>query len=169
MNRILLGNMISFAAAIMLFLGCYTTDARKIYVYQIAENAILCLSSVVFGSWTGLITLLLAIFRNILIMRNKYSRVWMLGISIVITVGGMIANTKGVVGWLPILATLIWTIGNYYYSDVIHVKIFLLINTIIWCMYFFIIWDFSSGIAQLVTGIICIQSLYRVSRASKKL
>ena len=70
MDRILLGNIISFAAAIMLFLGCYTTDTRKIYIFQIAENAILCLSSVVFGSWTGLITLLLAIFRNILIMRD---------------------------------------------------------------------------------------------------
>ena len=169
MNRILSGNIISFAAAVMLFLGCYTTDARKIYVYQIAENAILCLSSVVFGSWTGLITLSLAIFRNILIMRNKYSRVWMVGISIVITVGGIIANTKGIVGWLPIFATLIWTIGNYYCQDVLRIKIFLFINIMIWCAYFFIIWDFSSGIAQIITGIICLQSIYRLSRVSKKL
>lgn len=164
MDRILLGNIISFAAAIMLFLGCYTTDTRKIYIFQIAENAILCLSSVVFGSWTGLITLLLAIFRNILIMRDKYSKAWMVGISIVITVSGIWVNTKGAVGWLPILATLIWTIGNYYCSDFIRVKLFLLINTMIWCVYFFIIWDFSSGIAQLITGAICVQSMYRVSK-----
>ena len=169
MNQILLGNIISFAAAVMLFLGCYTTDTRKIYIYQIAENAILCLSSVVFGSWTGLITLSLAIFRNILLMKDKYSKGWMIGISIVITVSGILVNTKGAIGWLPILATLIWTIGNYYCQDVLRVKIFLLINIMIWCVYFFIIWDFSSGIAQIITGIICLQSIYRVSRVPKKL
>ena len=61
MNQIVLGNMISFAAAVMLFMGCYTTDTNKIYRYQIAENMILCLSSLVFGSYSGMITLSLAI------------------------------------------------------------------------------------------------------------
>ena len=70
MNHIILGNIISFAAAVMLLLGCCTTDTRKIYTYQIAENGILCLSSVVFGSYSGLVTLSLAIFRNVLIMEN---------------------------------------------------------------------------------------------------
>ena len=53
MQQIIVGNIISFAAAVMLFLGCCTTDTRKIYGYQIAENGILCLSSLVFGSYSG--------------------------------------------------------------------------------------------------------------------
>ena len=93
MNHIILGNIISFAAAVMLLLGCCTTDTRKIYTYQIAENGILCLSSVVFGSYSGLVTLSLAIFRNVLIMENKYTRNWMIGLSIVITAGGVLLNT----------------------------------------------------------------------------
>lgn len=163
MNHIILGNIISFAAAVMLLLGCCTTDTRKIYTYQIAENGILCLSSVVFGSYSGLLTLSLAIFRNVLIMENKYTRNWMIGLSIVITAGGVLLNTKGLAGLFPVLATLIWTVANYYFRDVFCVKIFLLINIALWTIYFFVIWDFSSGIAQVVMGILCVISLYRIS------
>lgn len=161
MNQIVLGNMISFAAAVMLFLGCYTTDTNKIYRYQIAENMILCLSSLVFGSYSGMITLSLAIFRNILLMKDKYTKNWMILLSIVITAGGVMVNTKGLVGLLPVIATLVWTVSNYYFRDFLHVKIFLLINIALWTIYFFAIWDFSSGIAQIVTGIIGILSIYR--------
>lgn len=161
MNQIVLGNMISFAAAVMLFLGCYTTDTSKIYRYQIAENMILCLSSLVFGSYSGMITLSLAIFRNILLMKDKYTKNWMILLSIVITAGGVMVNTKGLVGLLPVIATLVWTVSNYYFRDFLHVKIFLLINIALWTIYFFAIWDFSSGIAQIVTGIIGILSIYR--------
>lgn len=164
MEKIILGNIISFAAAVTLFLSCYTTDTRKIYIYQIAENAILCLSSVVFASWTGLITLSLAIFRNVLLMRDKYSKRWMIALSVVITLSGILVNTKGAAGWLPVIATLIWTVANYYFRDVVRVKMFLLMNITLWCVYFFIIWDFSSGIAQVVTGVICVQSIYRAMR-----
>ena len=111
MNQIILGNIISFVAAIMLFLSCYTTDTRKIYIYEIAENAILCLSSVVFASWTGLITLALAIFRNILLMKDCYSKKWMVVISVAVAGSGIIVNTKGVIGLLPVIAELEWTIS----------------------------------------------------------
>ena len=161
MNQIVLGNMISFAAAVMLFLVCYTTDTNKIYRYQIEENMILCLSSLVFGSYSGMITLSLAIFRNILLMKDKYTKNWMILFSIVITAGGVMVNTKGLVGLLPVIATLVWTVSNYYFRDFLHVKIFLLINIALWTIYFFAIWDFSSGIAQIVTGIIGILSIYR--------
>lgn len=70
-------------------------------------------------------------------------------------------NTKGLVGLLPVIATLVWTVSNYYFRDFLHVKIFLLINIALWTIYFFAIWDFSSGIAQIVTGIIGILSIYR--------
>ncbi len=164
MEQIVLGNMISFAAAVMLFLGCYTTDTMKVYRYQIAENLILCLSSFVFGSYSGMITLSLAIFRNMLLMKNKYTRTWMIVLSIMITAGGVLMNTKGAAGLLPVIATLVWTVSNYYYQDFIHVKIFLLVNISLWTVYFFAIWDFSSGIAQIVTGMIGVLSIYRVSR-----
>lgn len=163
MQQIIVGNIISFAAAVMLFLGCCTADTRKIYGYQIAENGILCLSSLVFGSYSGLVTLSLAIFRNVLLMKDQYTRNWMIGLSILITVGGILVNTKGVVGLFPVLATLIWTVANYYFRDVFYVKIFLLINIALWTIYFFVIWDFSSGIAQVVMGMICVISLYRIS------
>ena len=163
MQQIIVGNIISFAAAVMLFLGCCTADTRKIYGYQIAENGILCLSSLVFGSYSGLVTLSLAIFRNVLLMKDQYTRNWMIGLSILITAGGVLVNTKGIVGLCPVLATLIWTIANYYFRDVFYVKIFLLINIALWTIYFFVIWDFSSGIAQVVMGMICVISLYRIS------
>lgn len=48
----------------------------------------------------------------------------MIGLSILITAGGVLVNTKGIVGLFPVLATLIWTIANYYFRDVFYVKIF---------------------------------------------
>lgn len=164
--QIIIGNIISFFASVMLFLGCYTTDPKKVYGYQIAENSILCLSSVVFQSWTGMITLLLAILRNVLLAKDKYNKKWMCGISFFTFIAGIFFNSKGIVGWLPIIATLIWSVSNYYYREILGLKLFLLMNTAIWGVYFFLIWDISSGIAQAVTCIVCLQSIYRIVRKS---
>ena len=49
------------------------------------------------------------------------------------------------------------------YVVMVLMLIFLLINIALWTIYFFVIWDFSSGIAQVVMGMICVISLYRIS------
>ena len=40
MNRIVLGNLISFAASLALTAGCLMKDPKKVYMLQVTENLI---------------------------------------------------------------------------------------------------------------------------------
>ena len=106
----------------------------------------LCLSSLVFGILFGVGNFVYwLIFRNVLLNeRLNSTRNWMIGLSILITAGGVLVNTKGIVGLFPVLATLIWTIANYYFRDVFYVKIFLFNQyRSLDHLLFLLIWDFS--------------------------
>ncbi|MCF0134030.1 MAG: YgjV family protein [Blautia sp.] len=168
MNRILIGNAISFVAAIALLMGCIVESPKKVYLLQVVENAVLCLSSIVFGSWTGLSTLSLSIIRSVLLMKNKYDKKWMVILSALIVVFGAYLNEMGLIGWLPILATVQWSVCSYYARKIIPIKIGMLVNILMWMVYFFAIWDFSSGIAQIITAGICTVSIIKLTIQKKK-
>ena len=74
MNRILLGNLISFLASLMLTAGCLMKDPKKVYAMQVAENLTLVVSSVCFGSWSGITTLLISTVRNVLLVKGHFDK-----------------------------------------------------------------------------------------------
>ena len=114
MNRILLGNLISFLASLMLTAGCLMKDPKKVYAMQVAENLTLVVSSVCFGSWSGITTLLISTVRNVLLVKGHFDKKRMYLFSVLVTVCGLAVNNKGWIGLLPVLATVILTVCNYY-------------------------------------------------------
>ena len=110
MNRILLGNLISFLASLMLTAGCLMKDPKKVYAMQVAENLTLVVSSVCFGSWSGITTLLISTVRNVLLVKGHFDKKRMYLFSVLVTVCGLAVNNKGWIGLLPVLATVILTV-----------------------------------------------------------
>ena len=144
------------------FLGCCTTDTRKSTDTRLQKRNTL---SVISGVWIlfGVGNFVSGYFPECSVDERSIYQELDDRAQYPDYCGGILVNTKGIVGLFPVLATLIWTIANYYFRDVFYVKIFLLINIALWTIYFFVIWDFSSGIAQVVMGMICVISLYRIS------
>lgn len=162
MNRILLGNLISFLASLALTAGCLMKDPKKVYGMQVTENLILVVSSACFGSWSGISTLLVSTARNIFLVKGRFDKRMMYVFIVLVTVCGLAVNNKGMIGLLPVLATVILTVCNYYAREILAVKWSLFINIVLWAVYFFAILDVISGITQVVIAAVTLVSIWRM-------
>lgn len=167
MNRILIGNLISFAASLALTAGCLMKDPKKVYILQVTENLILCVSSAFFGSWSGISTLLVSTARNILLVKERYDKKMMFLFIALVTVCGVCVNNRGLIGLLPVLATVILTVCNYYAKEILAIKWSLLLNLVLWAVYFFAIMDIASGVTQVVIAVVTLISIFRMRLATK--
>lgn len=166
MDRILIGNLISFAASLALAAGCLMKDPKKVYILQVAENLILCVSSAFFGSWSGISTLLVSTARNVLLVKGRFDKRMMYLFIILVTVCGVLVNKGGIIGLLPVLATVILTVCNYYAREILAIKWSLLVNLVLWAVYFFAIMDIASGVTQVVIAAVTLVSILRVKVAA---
>ena len=71
---ILIGNALSFLAAMFLFLSSILKKKDKIFIFQFFECATLAVASFFFGAYAGISTLLLSAVRNVLIAKNKFGK-----------------------------------------------------------------------------------------------
>lgn len=168
MNRILLGNLISFLASLALTAGCLMKDPKKVYAMQVAENLILVASSVCFGSWSGISTLLVSTARNILLVKGRFDKRMMYVFIVLVTGCGLAVNNKGLIGLLPVLATVILTVCNFYAREIRAIKWSLFVNIILWAVYFFAIRDVISGITQVVIAVVTLASIWQTRAAAEE-
>lgn len=167
-NRILIGNLISVLASFALLAGCLMKSPKKVYAMQVAENLILCVSSAFLGSWSGISTLLISTARNALLVKGRFDRRMMILFSVLVTVCGVWVNNRGVVGLLPVLATVILTVCNYYAREICAIKWSLIGNLALWAVYFFAITDIASGVTQIVVLAATLVSICRLKGAKSR-
>ena len=164
---IIIGNIISFFASIVLVLSCVVNDKRQAYKYQSIEALILAVSSAFFLSWTGILTMLIAAARNYLVMNERLSsRLAILFIIITIILCPII-NTMGLIGLLPMIGIVQLTICNYYLKEIKWIKVAFIVNLLIYAVYFIGIYDLVSCATQIITAIIGFISLIRLIRNEK--
>ena len=157
MDRILIGNMISMLASVFLILSCWVNTKKSAYLFQILE----------FEAWTQLSTLTLSVLRNYLVMTERYDRRMMWIFSCLVVIFGLAVNNLGLLGLLPITATVILAMCNYYLQDIMAIKWSFLFNCVLWGIFGFAIRDYVSGITQVVTcciGLVSIVKLYRLRK-----
>ena len=79
---------------------------------------------------------------------------------------GLMVNTKGFVGLLPIIAMVQITLSNYYLKAIKSIKTSFIINSGIYIGYFVAIYDFASVGIESLTVLIGIVSLIKLIQKS---
>ena len=161
-NNIIIGNIISFVAAVLLGLSCWSRNHKRVFIYQLAENLIYSISSIVFGSYSAAVSTLLSAARSLLIVKGRYTKNCMYFFVASTGIFGLITNTKGLIGLLPVIATVQFTYGSYRFTDIKGIKWMFIINLILWDIYAFWIKDFSSAIAWAITLAVTVVSLVKI-------
>lgn len=160
--NIIIGNVISLIAGIFIILSLWVNDEKEAYKYQFLNAFVLVISSVFFLSWTGVVTMFIAAVRNAMVYKDKLTFNWTMFFIVVSVVVGLFVNTMGFVGLLPIIAIVQITLCNYYLKTIKTIKIGFLVNTFLYIIYFFAIFDISSAIIESTTFIIGLVSLTRL-------
>lgn len=167
-TNIIIGNVISFVAALFMMVSCCVNDQKKAYFCQMMNCAILCVAAVFFGSWAGLTTLIISATRNCLVMLGKYTKKMMYIFTPLVFVVGLLVNNRGLIGMLPPIATVQLSLCNYYAKSLLATKLSFFVNNLAWVIYAFAILDFSSGITDGVTCIVGLISIIRLLREEKR-
>lgn len=145
MTNIVIGNIISFIAAIFMAISCAVKNRKFIFYLQALNCFILAVASVFFGAYAGITTLLISTVRNIIVAHDKYTKPVMYVFLVLTVVLGIFANNRGFTGLLPVIATVQYTLCLNLFKGLLSTRICIFINTAIWVTYSFIIKDFSTA------------------------
>ena len=132
--RIVLGNGVFFLGAVILVsLGLIRTK-RNILIAQIAQEAFMGTGMLILGGISGFIVDMVAIVRNVVCIRWKYTLKWKL-IFIAAQVGlYAVLGAEGLYGWLPVMAMCLFT----WYLDsenVVLLKVILAVMQLMFLIY----------------------------------
>lgn len=141
---------------------------RKASLLQIGANLALALSSVLPGAWSGLVTLLLSSLRMLLILYNTYNRRQMVVFCVLTVAVGLWVNTRGLLGLLPIVATVQLTAQSYLAHDLYSVKRSITRDLLFGAIYCALILAIVSGVYDLINFILGAVALCRMRRAPAK-
>lgn len=162
--NIVIGNIISLVAGVFIILSMWVNDEKQAYKYQFLNAFILMISSVFFLSWTGVTTMAIAASRNAMVYKDRLTINWTIFFVIISIVLGVLVNTMGFVGILPIIAIVQITLCNYYLKSIKSIKISFIVNSAVYIIYFLAILDFSSAVIESITAIIGLISLVGLIR-----
>lgn len=169
MRDILIGNIISIVSACFTAASSWTISKEKSYRYQVFQCLTLALASVFFHSWSGVTTLLLCASRNYLVSKGLFKGkiVW---VTLVILVGlGILVNNRGIIGWIVILATCVYTIGSCKAIRPLSVKANITFNCAMWAIYDFLILDLVSGVMDVMATVLTLVSIVHLLRNPEKI
>ena len=166
--NLIIGNIISFIAGIFIILSMWVNDEKEAYKYQFLNAFILMISSVFFFSWTGVTTMAIAASRNAFVYKDKLTFNWTVFFIVISIILGFLVNTRGIIGFLPIIAIVQITICNYYLKSIKSIKTSFIVNSAFYIVYFLAIYDFSSCAFETITVIIGLISLFKLIFADKE-
>ena len=165
--NLIIGNIISFIAGIFIILSMWVNDEKEAYKYQFLNAFILMISSFFFFSWTGVTTMAIAASSNAFVYNDKLTFNWTVFFIVISIVLGFLVNTRGIIGFLPIIAIVQITICNYYLKLIKSIKTSFIVNSAFYIVYFLAIYDFSSCAFETITVIIGLISLFKLIFADK--
>ncbi len=167
MTNLMLGNLISLGASLLLAASCCARSKQRAYGFQCAESAVLCCTYLTFGAWAGLSTQVLSVARNLMVIRDRFTVRWMLLFTALVIVLGAAVNNQGLIGLLPVAATVQLTLCNHFCRTIVQVKLSFLANALQWMIFSFRIGDLVNGCTQIVIVLLCAVSLLQLARRER--
>ena len=104
----------------------------------------------------------IAASRNAMVYYDRLTFDWTVVFIVVSIVFGLLVNTMGFVGILPIIGIVQITLCNYLLKSIKTIKIGFIINSAIYVIYFVAIFDFASAIIESVTAAVGVISLFKL-------
>ena len=163
--NIVIGNVISLIAGVFIILSMWVNDEKQAYKYQFLNAFILMISSVFFFSWTGVTTMAIAASRNAMVYKDKLTFNWTVFFIVISVVLGLLVNTLGFIGLLPIIAIIQITLCNYYLKTIKIIKMGFIVNSAIYIIYFLAIFDFASAAIESFTALVGFVAFIRLIRS----
>lgn len=155
--RLLIANGISLLAAACMIAACIFSDRKKVFILQGVQCALLCITQLILGMYAGLITLFIGSVRNFLTAFDKMNGKRTILFALLIGVAGTAVNFAydgGLIGLLPVAATVIYTFGCHYITAPNLQRLNILLNMLLWIGYSISVLDYVTALTDTTTALV---------------
>lgn len=168
MTYLIIGNILSSIGVVFLTISSVVQDKRSTVFYQIFDCFFCTLSNIALGGFSGAVVTLAALIRNVLVYFGKNTHLTTVIIASIMTIIGALVNQHGFIGWLPIIASIQYTLWlGWGFTSNKSIKLALAINLIIWIIYDWIIMAFPAMTADLIILVLCVISYCKSCKIEK--
>ena len=173
-NTILIGNIVTFAGAmIMVGIGLLKTK-RNILLAQSVQCLIMGIGNLILGGMTGFLANMITIVRNLFCLKKELTTPWKLVFIALQLAIGVPFNNMGIIGLLPIIAACIFT----WYLDTkseVFLKLLIITTMVMWLIFDCSIHNYVSTVMDVFTiisntaGIVMLQKNAKPSAGNERL
>ncbi len=154
MNDVIIGNICSLCAMVTDSISGTRKKHSEILAVQILSQFFYGAGSIILKGYSGTAQNVVAVFRNLAAMKRVKSRMveWILILLGVVL--GMLFNNRGLLGWLPIIANLEYSIAVFQFRDRERsLKLAFLINALMYSAFSLSIMNYVGVVANIVTAV----------------
>ena len=157
-----IGNLIALLGSfVMVYSGTIKDKKGTIFVQSI-QITLLAISNIVLGGIAGFIINLINLIRNIISYKNLLNIKIKVIISIISIILTLVFNKEGLIGYLPLISTLIFT-WFMTIKDIIKFKYALAISVFLWLIYDFSIRSYTASLFDAITVVVTLLSIIKIN------
>ncbi|MCQ2558569.1 MAG: YgjV family protein [Oscillospiraceae bacterium] len=168
MSNFVIANILSVVCACFTVAASWVPNKEKTYYCQVAQCLVYAVASFFFGVWSSIITMLFCAARNWLAAKERFTMRLALVFSAVNLVIGLVFNNAGVVGLIPIAATLIYNFGCVLGKKLVTIKANVLVNLLLWALYDVCILDIASLVMDVISSATAVAAIIRIRRMEQE-
>lgn len=158
---IILANIMSGIGMLLLVYSTFSKSKKKMLWIQVGDcffNALGCLLA---GSYSAMITNTVSMIRNILNAKGFMTKVLSYIVAVILLVLGVVVNKKGLIGLLPPVASVIYTIWLERGKTAQSLRFGLIVNLVLWLIHDFYVGLYVSGITDILLIIVTVINIIR--------
>lgn len=168
MNSILIGNLCSLLAMVADAASASRKTARGMLWVQTISQVFYGAGSAVLKGYSAVVQNVVSALRNLFALQSRQSKYIEWGL-IALAVGlGILFNNRGVVGLLPVLANLEYSLAVFKFKDDEYsLKIAFLINAIMFCIFNIVILNVIGAISNVVVSVMTVFFLVKTKKSRR--
>lgn len=168
MNYYTIATILSIITAVFTASAGWVTDVRKSFILQVFQVVIYAVASYFYGVYATIPVMLLCGGRNYLMAEGKFSVKMSIPFSIAVLALGLFFNNAGWKGYIPIIATVSYSVACGFCTKRLPNKINYIVNLFIWMIYDMSIMDFASLTMDTIGAIMGCTAAVKIISESKR-
>jgi len=149
MNKIIVGNAIAFAGALIMVMIGLIKKKRNILIAQCMQFAVMGIGNLVLGGVTGFVSNIVSIARNVVCFYRPLTIPLKILFIVILGGIGLYTNNLGLIGLCPVISAVLFT--WFLDADEIRLKKVIIITSVLWTCFDFTIHNYVTMVMDILT------------------
>ena len=148
MNEVLIGNICSLCAMVSDSVSSVQKKHSRILAVQTLSQFFYAAGSIILKGYSSTVQNAVAVLRNIAAIKRIKSKTAEWTLILLGVVFGAVFNNRGLLGWLPIIANLEYSVAMFRFSDDVRLlKGAFILNSVMYAVFNFMIMNYVGAVA----------------------